>query len=467
VETVSIVNGTLPAAASAPAQHKKVTLGAKVSFGLGLAALNLVLTIISTYLLYFYTDVVGLKASSVGTMFLLSRLFGCAAYLVLGGLIDRTHTRWGKSRPWFLWTSAPLAVIAVLTVLTPHFPGAWNLVYAYVTYNLLILTLSICSLALGAVVPAMTADLRERSQLGATGAFFGIGGLLGVSYATLPLVKLLGAGDEATGFRFTVMLYGFLTFVFLLITFSYVREQVKPIRPGTIPLPERLASARKNTPWHILMLAMTLFWVVVIMHTQTTVYYLKYNVHRPDLVPLVMATLVGALPGTLCCVAASDRIGKRNAMVGACVIAVLGLLLIAVGGPAAIVPLVVGNLVFSFGKGLVIGLFIAMIPDTVDFGEWKTTVWAPGIIYAGMALAQNVGMGIGGALSSWLLSAGKYVANAEQTASALRAIELTYIWVPMAALGAMVLAWVLYRLDTHLKVLKDDLDARRTASQQG
>ena len=294
MDSASLAKPPEPALEAAPsAAQKKVTPWAKVSYGLGLAALNLVLTIISTYLLYFYTDVAGLKASSVGTMFLLSRLFGCVAYLALGGLIDRTNTRWGKSRPYLLWTSAPLAIVAVLTVLTPHFPGAGNLIYAYVTYNLLILILSINSLALGAVVPAMSANPKERSQLGAVGAFFGIGGLLGVSYATLPLVKYLGGSDQAYGFRLTVMLYGLLTFAFLLITFCAVREQVKPVRQGVIPVRERLASARRNTPWHVLMLAMSLFWVVVIMHTQTTVYYLKYNIHRPDLVPFVMATLIG------------------------------------------------------------------------------------------------------------------------------------------------------------------------------
>jgi GPH family glycoside/pentoside/hexuronide:cation symporter len=148
------------------------------------------------------------------------------------------------------------------------------------------------------------------------------------------------------------------------------------------------------------------------------------------------------------------------------VIAALGLLLISAGGPGAIFPLVAGNLIFAFGKGIVIGLFIAMVADAVDFGEWRTTVWAPGIIYAGMALAQNIGMGVGGALSSWLLSVGKYVPNVEQAAGALRSIELTYIWVPLAAVLTMAAILAFYRLDIHLSTLKADLDSRRRAAHQ-
>jgi glycoside/pentoside/hexuronide:cation symporter, GPH family len=451
--------------ASRPDGTGVIPIGATVAYGLGLAALNLVLTIISTYLLYFYTDVAGLKASSVGTMFLLSRLIGCVAYLGLGVMIDKTNTRWGKSRPYLLWASAPLAIISVLTVLTPHFPGAGNLIYAYVTYNLLIITLSIVSLALGAILPSMTSSLHERSKLGGVGAFFGIGGLLAVSYATLPLVKLLGAGNQALGFRLTVILYALLTFIFLLIAFGFLKEHVKPVRKGAIPARERAASAVGNTPWHILMLCMATFWVVVIMHTQTTVYFLKYNMHRADLVPIVMATLVGALPGSMCCILATKMMGKRNAMIASCGIACLGLLVIASGGPGTIVPLMAGNLIFSFGKGVIIGLFIAMIPDTVDFGDWRHNVWAPGIIYAGMALAQNIGMGIGGALSSWLLSVGNYVPNVEQTPGALRSIELTYIWVPMAAVATMAGLLAFYRLDRRLDVIKVDLDLRRSAAQ--
>src|ERR1019366_9369023 len=314
---------------------------------------------------------------------------------------------------------------------------AGKLIYAYVTYNLLLLVLNVVSLALGTIVPSMTESLKERSELGSVGAFFGIGGLLAVSYCTLPFVKFFGADNQATGFRLTLVLYASLAFIFLLYTFWITRERVTPVRQGPIPIAEGLASVMHNIPWLILMMVQACFWVMVITHTQTTVYYLQCNVQRPDLVPLVMATLIGALPGSICAFPASRKFGKRNAMLVGCLAAGLGLLVIIIGGPSSVPLLLTGNLIFAFGKGIVIALFIAMIADTVDYGEWRTTVWAPGIIYAGLSIAINVGMGIGSAVSAWLFAKGKYLPHSIQTANSLRAIEWSYLWVPLIAAAVM------------------------------
>ena len=439
----------------------------KVSYGLGWAAVNLVLTIISTYLLYFYTDVAGLKASSVGFMFLVSRLLGSVAYLGVGPLIDQTSTRWGKSRPYLLWFAGPFAIMAVMTVLTPHFTGGGNLIYAYVTYNLLIIILSIVSLALGTILPSMTANLGERAELGAISTFFGIAALLTVSCTTLPLVRILGANDQAAGFRLTVGLYALLALALLLGTFQTARERIRPLRTGVIRAREQLSGLAKNVPWQLLMAAMAAFWVVVIMHTQTTVYYLRYSVHRPDLVPLVMATLAAALPGSLCTVAAGRRFGRRNAMLGGCGLAALGLVVIPLGGVGSVALLLIGNLIFSFGKGIIIALFMTMIADTVDYGEWRTMIRPSGALYAGITVSQNLGMGVGSAFSAWLLSNGRYLPNAVQTADSLRSIEWSYIWMPLIAVAIMIGILGFYRLDASLATIKGELEQWRNRREEG
>jgi GPH family glycoside/pentoside/hexuronide:cation symporter len=131
------------------------------------------------------------------------------------------------------------------------------------------------------------------------------------------------------------------------------------------------------------------------------------------------------------------------------------------GGPGSIFALIVGNLVYSFGKGIIIATFIPMAADTVDYGEWRTTVWAPGLLYGGMSIAVNVGMGIGGALSAWLLSLGTYLPNAVQAASSLHAIAWSYLWVPLIAVTVMA-AWLLtYRLDAKIVGIKAELAQRR------
>ena len=444
---------------------RTLSLWEKISYGLGLTALNLVLTIVSTYLLYFYTDIAGLAASSIGFMFLVSRLIGCFAYAGIGAVIDKTSSRWGKSRPYFLWLAAPLALLTILTVLTPHFPGAGNLIYAYLTYNLLIIVLSVANLTLGAIVPSMTANFGERAELGAIGGAFGIGAILAVSYATLPLARILGGANQATGFRLATTLYALLAFVLLLVTFWSTRERIRPLRPEAVPIRLQLSSIQCNHPWQQLMLVLAAFWIVVIMHTQTTVYYLKYNAHRPDLIPLVMATLAAALPGSLCTAVASKKLGKRNTMLAGCVLIGLGLLVIACGRAASVALLLGGNLIFSFGKGIVIALFIAMLPDIVDYGEWRTTVRAPGMIYGGSAVALNIGMGIGGALSAWLLSMSNYAPNSIQTTTSLRAIGWSYLWAPMIAVVVMIGVLAFYRLDARFQGIKVELDRLRSGQQ--
>lgn len=435
-----------------------VPLKEKLSYGLAQAAVGVVITMAGTYLLYFYTDVYGLSAAAVGSLFLVSRLCDGVIDVGIGAIIDRTRSRWGHCRPYLLWCALPLALLTVMTFSVPQFGATGKLIYAWVTFNLLTLLLTGINLPLGAIVPSMTSDRAGRLEVSSIGAFFAIIGLVVANYATLPLVKLIGAHDQAAGFRGTVMIYATLALIFCWIAFWNIRERVPPASMRKNSLGESWAAIKGNRPWMITAIVIIAFWIAVIAHNLSTIYYLKHIFGRPEWTPEVMATMVAALPSTLAASVVAKRIGKRNTMTGGAFIAAFGLLTISAGGSTSLALLLAGNLIFAFGKGVIIGLFVAMLSDTVDYGEWQSGVRAPGVLFAGSSLGVKIGMGLGSASCAWFLSLGHYVPGAlQQLPSAKFAIAIAYIWMPLAALGVVVVALAFYRLDTQYQLIRSDL----------
>lgn len=454
-----------PAASSATVEPRVVGWLEKISYGLGDTASNLVFHTVGTYLLFFYTDVYGLPVAAVGTLFLFTRLMDAIYDIGAGILIDKTRTRWGKCRPWFLWCALPYAVFAVLTFRVPALAENGKLIYAYITYNVLSLLYTAINLPISAMLPSMTRNSQERAETSSVRMFLAIAGMSIVTYGTMPLVGYFGGGDKAKGFFWTMTLFASVAFVFFLLTFFNTRERYQSAAHEEPSIADSIRSSLRNWPWAITLLLNLIYWFGFAMRMQTAVYYLRYNLGRADLVPTVMLTNLATLPSVVIGAYLSRRIGKRNTMLVGLVGMALGIVLIGLAGPADTALLIGGNIVANFSKGFYVGLLFAMMADTVDYGEWKTGVRAAGFLFAAATLGVKLGLGFGGAYSAWMLSSAGYVPNVEQTVSALAAIRANYIVAPAICTGLMVVLLLLYRLDGQHAQIMRDLAARRTAAK--
>lgn len=446
-------------------ENKGTYLKERVSYGLGDVASNLIFVTVSSYLAYFYTDIFGISAAAVGTLFLIARAFDAINDPIAGIFIDRTNTKWGKSRPYFLWFAIPFAVFGILTFYTPDLSMTGKIVYAYITYNLLNVSFTFVNLPLNSLLPSLTADPQERTVLN---SFRMVGGQVGafiVNFSVLPLVSWLGQGNDQEGFLYTMTLLGAVGVAMFFTTFANTRERFQPQGNRPVPLKEGVKAIKGNLPWFIMLIIIFSYWVAYTAKIQTTIYYLQYNTERMELVPIINGMTILMIVSMVFVPYISSRINKRNTMIWGYVIAIIGQLLILVGG-SSIIMLIIGNAVCFLGLGLVNGLIYAMVADTIDYGEWKSGVRAQGLLSASASFGFKFGQGVGGAIPIWIMSAAGYIANQEQGESSLLSIQFNFVWIPIIFFIIGLVSLVFYRLDnkTNQKII-EDLEGKRNESQ--
>jgi GPH family glycoside/pentoside/hexuronide:cation symporter len=277
----------------------------------------------------------------------------------------------------------------------------------------------------------------------------------------MPLVQRFGHGDQAKGFFWTMLLFAGFAFVFFLITFANTRERYIPEKHAEPTLRESMRAMLTNWPWAITLVLNLFYWIGFAMRSQTAVFYLRYNFQRPDLIPTTMLMNLAALPTIALAALLAKAIGKRNTMICGSAVMALGVFLIYVAGTSSVPLFLVGNIVANAGKGFFIGLIYALMADTVDFGEWKTGVRASGFLFAAATVGVKIGLGLGGALSAWTLSASGYVPNGTQTPATLVAIQANYITVPFVIALLNIALLLCYRLDAqHPKIVRELAERR-------
>lgn len=443
--------------------EKQVSLKERISYGLGDTASNLIFTVVTTYLMFFYTDVFGLNVAAVGTLFFVARLIDAFDGPIFGVLIDRTSTKWGKSRPYFLWLAIPFGVVSILTFMTPDLSPAGKIVYAYATYISLGILYAGVNIPLSSLLPSLTSNSQERTVVNTYRMVGGQAGAFIVNAAVLPLVAFLGGGNQQTGFLYTMILFASVGVALFFVTFANTRERVQSNGNKPIPFKQGVKALKGNYPWWILLIVNVLLFISIIIGNQSTIYFLNYNMNRPDLVPLLNGLSVLTIVGVIAVPFMTQKIGKRNTLLVGFVIACAGQLLIYAGSQAAAISLLITGKVFSqIGLGIVAGLKFAMIADTVDYGEWKSGVRAQGLLMAASTFGVKFGMGLGGAISAWIMSMGGYVANQQQTATALMAIEFNFVWAPLICFVLSILLLLFYKLDREEAAMKEWLLKKQT-----
>lgn len=418
---------------------------------------------ISLYLLYFYTNVMHLNAGAVSIKFLVTKFIDGVSDLIVGYLIDKTNTRWGKSRPWILFGAIPFGVTAVLAFSVPDIGQTGMLIYAYVTYILLSTSYTIVNIPMASILPALSENPHERTVLASCRTFFSSVGSTVVSAFALTLVDKFGNGNEALGFRIVMIIFGVIGCLVFFFCFFNTKERVM-VQAEKVSLKANISCLLHNGPWKLFALNIVWFFGGYVIQASAVIYYFTYVVQNVAMVQIV-ATITTLVPIVTNLLAPFfvKLTSKRNLMIGGSAVHAGGLLIIFFGGTNVSV-LIGGAVIAAAGYGLKGSMHFAMQPDPVDYGEWKSGVNTAGTLSAVNGFIGKVGMAIASSIGAALLQFGGFDAVLSvQSATAQSYITTMYIWVPIVMNIATIITMMFYNLDKIYPQIIKELDERRAA----
>lgn len=441
----------------------RVRLREKVGYGIGDFGFNLYWANISAFLLIFYTDVMGLAAAAVGTMFLVTRVFDAVTDPLMGAIADRTRTRFGRFRPYLLWGALPLAFAGVLTWTVPDLGDTGRLVWAYVTFSLMMLAYTVLSTPYSALSAVMTNDSQQRTTLISFRFIAAFAGTTVVNAFTLDLVRWFGGGNEALGWQLTLGLYGVVASLLFATVFFSTRERIAPPPQQRSDVRQDLRDLLDNRPWMVLFVLALVIMVTIVMRSGATVYYLKYYLERPDLTGWFLGSYSLALAAGAALTPVMTRfVDKKRLMVW--LMAAVGVLSCAM----FLVPRDAIWLLFLLNTlvGLALGpkspLAFSMYADCADYTEWKTGRRATAMTFSAATFSQKLGGALAAAVIGWMLAAMGYVANEAQSDASQLGIALLLTVIPGMIAFAAALVMRAYPLDAStMAEVQDALDARR------
>lgn len=403
----------------------------RLSYASSDAAGQLVFCFISFYLLKFYTDVVGLSAATAGTILLIARMIDAIDAPVWGIVFDKTRSRWGKSRPWFLWLCLPFAVFGVLTFWAPDLSPTAKVIYAGTTYIICSIIYTGINTPVTSILSALTPDPKERVMLTSFRMFGSKAGVLLVNATAFPLVLLLGKGNDKLGFLLTMSIFAVGSVVLFLIAFRNLQERIVE-KSKSMPIREGFRALKGNWPWFIIFSSSLCFWIAFISRISMVPFFFQYNWQNKDLTALANSLDVLSLASILLLPWLCKWISKSSIWLFGLVGSVISQFIVYAGVATHSTPLLfIGWIAGIISSGAAMALPFSLLSDSVDYGEWKSGVRAAGLLTAiGAAFCLKAGSGLGGALPAWILDATGYVANADQSAKALLGIEIGFIWLP-------------------------------------
>lgn len=441
----------------------KVPFKEKLAYGMGDAAFNFIWMTFIYYQLFFYTDVFGISAAAVGTLFLATRVWDAINDPLMGMLSDRTKTRWGQFRPYLLFGSIPLGIAAILCFSTPDLSAEGKLYYAYVTYFALGMIYTANNIPYSSLLGVITPDSKERATLSSFRFIGAYGAGIIVLYFTLDLVELLGQGDRAKGFQLTISIYALVTVLLLLATFHFTRERVQPIRDQKTPFWRDLLDLLTNKPFIVLFAVGIFTLAFVAIRNGITVYYLKYYILNESIAKYFMAgAAVMNLLGVASTKLFADRFDKKKLYVALMLINALLMAAIYFVAPSDLYTLFGLHFLCAFLSGPTVPIVFAMYADIADYSEAIRNRRATGLVFAGASFSQKMGWTIGGSASGFLLAYYNYQPNIQQTMETLDGIRNMFTVIPGICAGLAAVVMLLYPLtDRMMQKVSADLAAKK------
>jgi GPH family glycoside/pentoside/hexuronide:cation symporter len=441
----------------------KLSFREKLGYGVGDTASHFVWDMVGFWILIFYTDTFGISAAAAGTIMLIARAWDMISDPVMGIIADRTQTRWGKFRPYILWMALPYSILAVLTFSTPNFGDTGKVLYAAITYLLLMTVFTAINLPYSSLGAVMTGDTMERAGLNSYRFIFAFVGQLIVSGTALTLANYFGKGDQAKGYQITLGLFAIVSFILFMITFSSTRERVHPPKAQQASLKEDFKGLLKNRPWVILFFVGIISFIMFAMQNLSVAYYFKYYIGKEEGVQLfnVIGTvaLILAIPLSK---PLAKRFGKRNVFLASSLLSGIFFILLYLPGVNDIKLIYLFNILAKICYAPAVPLLWTMLADTADYAEWKSGRRATGLVFSAATFAQKAGWGIGGALAGWLLAIFKFTPNVEQTAEAINGIKLMISVFPGILYMSCSILLFFYSIDKQTcELMEKELKERR------
>ena len=441
----------------------RISIREKVGYGLGDTASNLYFQMFINFLLFFYTDVFGIPAAAAGTMLMLSRFWDAVNDPLMGVISDRTNTRWGKFRPYLVWISIPIAVIGVATFFTPDLSVKGKIVYAYITYTLMMMAYTAINIPYSALMGVLSPNTLERTSVSTYRFVLAFIGAFMVQGLTLPLVKFFGGEDQAKGFPFTMAVYGLVAAILFYVTFATTRERVQPPKDQSTSLKSDLKDLTRNRPWMVLLVMGIASLAYAIVRTGSIMYYFKYYIGNEGQGPLFMMTGTAAvIAGVACTQILSRRFGKKRLYIYVMGVTTILTCLFYFVPRDQITLIFILNIVTMLIMAPQAPLLWAMYADTADYSEWKNERRATGLVFSAATFSQKFGIALGGGMAGWLLAMFGFVANVEQSPETLQGMRLMMSFIP--AVGSLIatVAAFFYELDDGtMKKIEQDLEARK------
>ena len=416
-----------------------LSLWARLSYGLGDFASGLVWNFAGAFLLYFYTDVALLPVAAIGGLFLISRLLDAGFDPVVGLLVDRTKSRWGKARPYLLFFALPYAILSALTFWSPPVAISLKIVWAYSTFMALGLVMSLIGIPYSALLPLMTPSPHQRMQLGSIRAGMTALSVILVTLLTMTLVKAFGGADPATGFVRVAGLYGLIAGALILNLFWVSRERTEE----TIAQPSAFSFSSikdmlRNRAWLVVSGFAALNFIRFGAVLSVTPYFAIQVLKKPWMMAFLMPAISGTLVvGAAVAPAYFRRFGLKrgNLLAFLAFLIAFAPLFFLEGSPALFIGFYVTS---SLALSLTMTSIFSMAADTVDYHESRFGERCEGLLSSGVSLATKVGMALGTAFVAYGLAAGSYVAG-HVGPGAILAIRILYYGASLATVAAQAL----------------------------
>lgn len=471
---------------------QKLSIKEKIGYSLGDLAANLVFQTLMTYLAYFYTDIYGLSPTDSSIIMLSVGLI--AAFIfnpIIGAIADRTSSKWGKFRPWILWTAIPLGIIALLAFTTPDFSYKGKVIYAVITYTLLLLFYASNNLPYSALSGVITGDMGERNSLSSYRFVAVMFAQFFVQVFMLGIIKSAGNGDKAIGIEKVMTVLAIVGTIMLLITFFTTKERIIPKPEQKSSVKEDLADLVKNKPWLIMLTLTTLVFITLAMKGGAYVYYFENYVDKQELAIVIQPILdvlnsiglnqfgedpisagfglfnaggiIFMIVGITLSKKLADKYGKRDIFGFFLFVSTLFILAFYFYPPQSVSMMFISQIFHGFFYGITIPLLWAMIADVADYSEWKNNRRATAIIFSAMMVGLKAGLSIGGALTTSLLGYFNYTPNSlEQSATAINGIKLLVSIFPAIPFMIGVGLLFFYEINKKMEVqIESELKERR------
>ncbi|WPO81353.1 MFS transporter [Chryseobacterium sp. JJR-5R] len=421
-------------------QPQKISVAEKIGYSLGDLAANLVFQTLVTYLAYFYTDIYGLKPEDASIITLIVGLIaGFGFNPVIGALADRTRTKWGKFRPWILFTAVPLGIAALLAFSTPGFSYKGKMIYAAATYSLLLLLYAANNLPYAALSGVITGDMGERNSISSYRFVAVMFAQFFVQVFMLPIILSVGNGDKAAGIETVMTWLAVIGTLMLLITFFTTKERVIPKPEQESTLGADLKDLRKNKPWIIMLVVTALIFITLAMKGGSYVYYFNNYVDESALQQFISPItglfnsvgmnffgedprsagfglfnaggIIMMIVGITFSKKFADKYGKRDTFIASLFISTLFVLAFIFYPPKSVGLMFLSQILHGFFYGIGTPLLWAMIADVADYSEWKNNRRATAIIFSAMMVGLKVGLSIGSSLVAYIIGRYGYISS--------------------------------------------------------